>query len=346
MKKLAIFTMAILVSLALVLPSLATEFQFDGSMRVRGFYKSNANSTLAEESASDAYYDFRFRPELIFKVNDTISVYSRVAVFNEKFGTKATTPDARNISEGKSDVAEWDRGWIIINTDQFGKFQIGRMTGGLFGLDVFDNELTADRIKWTSKINENLTLLALTEKYTEDANSTLSDYDQNGYAVAGIYKTDNIEAGLLILRKTTETDAYSESVDYLDPYFKGQFGIIGVNAEIKYATGSREMKAGGDFDASGLGYYLAVNAAFGPATVELGYASAGGDDTTTTEDEGLIKSFGTEWTPLVVLQDANALIDSANTANSCGANLIYLQADYKLSEDMTLTGIIAKANAN
>lgn len=346
--------MAILVSVALIIPAMATELQVQGSFRARGFYQSNADSGLLKDNPSDAYYDFRFRPELIFKLNDKISMHSRVAIFDENFSNAAG-----------STTAQWDRGWMKIKTDDFGTFQIGRMVGGLFGLDQFDTERAADRVKWSYTVNDNLSIIALTEKFDESTVTNKTDQDRNGYAVIATYKADNIEAGLLIQQVTDEDDdsattstltmidgstytanVYSESRLYLMPYFKAQFDNIGVFGEINYASGSIEQKnsaSGNDYDLSGLGYFLGVNIGLDPVNLEIGYGCTMGDDPSTADEYEAIIGLGSEWTPLVVLQDANALL-SNYVVN--GVELIYAKADYKLSDDMTLTGIIATAKAN
>lgn len=358
MKRFAIIVASIFLTIALVAPAMAATLEIGGHSRVRGFYKSNNDSALTKEAMSDAYYDMRFRPEITFKVNDNVYVNSRVAVFDEKFGTKSSQQDLYQSTysdAGKGDSAAWDRGWMTIKTANFGRFDIGRMTGGLFGLDLFDSEKTADRIKWSNVYDlgdaGKIKVLALTEKYGEDANNDANasrntvEGDMDGYALAGIYYGNNFETGLLIQYNVREEDSTTARTNYFIPYFKGQFDNIGVRAEIKMASGTTENKANSasDVDTSGLGYYFAVDAAFGPATVELGYASASGDDPNTANETESLGGLGTEWTPFVILQDANAILGDYTTN---GVNLLYAQADYKLSDDITLTGVLGMANAN
>jgi hypothetical protein len=359
------------MSVALVLPAMAVEFDLKGNFRARGFHKSNPDSatlatkdplTLADTSA-DSYYDFRFRPVIGIKLSDKIKVTTRVAVFNEKFGAST---DARSLDgAGVGDIATWDRAWMTLNADNYGQFDIGRMKAGCFGLDVFDTETSLDRIKWTNKVNLNdnaiLTMLAVIEKYAEgndDDNLTLSMFerDTDAYAVAGIYKKDNWLAGLLVKNYRSETGTTTTRKNFFVPYFTAQFGgdqgnQYGVKGEIKMATGSTEYKDGSvaDIDYSGLGWYLAGTGSFGKTNVEVGIAMASGDDPGTADENEAIGGFGTEWIPLVILQDINNVLGAQASggveAHDPGVNLYYVSVDYALNDDITLTGMVAMANA-
>jgi hypothetical protein len=379
MKKFAIIAAAIFMSVALVLPAMAVEFDLGGNFRARGYHKSNPDSAKldtvnanGEDTSADSYYDFRFRPVIGITLSDNIKVSTRVAVFNEKFGAST---DARSLEgDGVGDIAKWDRAWMTYNTDNYGQFDIGRMKAGCFGLDVFDFETSLDRIKWTKKVNLNdnasLTMLAVIEKYAEgagDDNTTLGVFerDTDAYAVAGIYKKDNLTAGLLIKSYRSESYGPAPGTDfpYLNlttkknffvPYFTAQFGDAGqygVQGEIKMATGSTEYKDGSvaDIDYSGLGLYLAGTGSFGKTNVEVGIAMSSGDDPGTAEENEAIGGFGTEWIPLVILQDINNVLGAQASggveAHDPGVNLYYVSVDYALNDDITLTGMIAMASA-
>ena len=363
MKKLAIIAIITLVSFGLIVPVMAADLDVSGHFRTRGFYLSNANSNLVKESASDAYYDFRFRPELTIKVNENIKLNSRVAIFDEKFGTgsggRYVNDTNTTASPSKSDVATWDRAWATIITP-YGKLDIGRMSGGLFGLSLFETEYARDRIKWTMPVGD-LTVLGIIEKNSEtetDTNATLSDMDSSAYYLAGVYKKDNVEAGLLYGLAHAENETTKTMYHVIDPYFNMTVGNFSVKGEIQYKTGTlSEPKNGTDStDIAAMGIYLAAAANFGAVNAEIGYASAAGDDDPLDNEisslggAGAFRSgLGDEWVPLVVLQDINALLDQGNdsaTKTSTGVNLIYVQADFAVNEDVKLTAVIGNATPN
>jgi hypothetical protein len=293
---------------------------------------------------------------------------ARVDIVNENFGGTAVedatkTDDDKVDTSTKSTTAKWDYAWMTLLTD-YGKFDIGRMKGGCFGLSLFDSEATKDRIKWTLPMGD-ITWLGVVEKNVEidGATSDYSDADSDAYYGIGIYKKDNITAGLLLasVRGDYVVDSNDPAAGYkltqtvAIPYWDIKIDdTYGVKGEIYYRPGKEEYdNSATDKDLSGMGYYIAGTGNFGQTKVEVGLAYASGDDPTTDdEDESLVSTgaasgknagLGDEWTPFVILQDANALL---NTAATAGVMLFYAQADYALSDDMKVTGLIGMATAD
>jgi hypothetical protein len=235
------------------------------------------------------------------------------------------------------------------------------MKGGCIFTPVFDSESSRDRIKWTLPVPEqNMTYLGVIEKnYEYDYQSTMSDGDYDAYYGIGIYKKENITAGLLLAatRLADSTGAFTRTQQVIIPHADVKINdTYGVKAELYLRPGeldySEASEALGlvDTDLMGTGLYLAGTGNFGKTKAEVGLAYASGDDEgTTDEDESLRGSnglpntgLGDEWTPFVVLQDVNALLGSTDD----GVMLFYAQADYALSENMTVTGLIGMANAD
>jgi hypothetical protein len=65
----------------------------------------------------------------------------------------------------------------------------------------------------------------------------------------------------------------------LDPYFKGQFGGLGIEAELLYGWGDIEQddNSANDLDAQGLGYFVDVGYDFGPFSFMVGTTYVQGD---------------------------------------------------------------------
>jgi hypothetical protein len=368
MKKTAIIALAALLTLGMIIPAIATDLEVSGHFRARGFLMSNTNTALSEDGKGDAFYDFRFRPVLKFNVNENLSITSRVVVFNEKFGTDGGN-DARyteNTSDGKSDVAQWEYAWATWKTP-YGILDAGRMKGGLFGLSLFETEVARDRIKWTTKIGD-LALLGIIEKNREDSNSSVGDNDSEAYYLAGVYKVEDTEIGCLLgqIRDEEQDDNANAkgttSYMLVNPYFDiaglGD-GNLSVKGEIQNRFGKKSQKAtsaGEDIDISAMGFYLAAGYDFGQFDLELGYANTGGDDESVLSDNeisslgglGVVRAgLGDEWVPLVVLQDINGLLDQGTNSTyktSTGVSLMYLQGNFAVNDDVTLTAIIGQAN--
>ncbi len=65
----------------------------------------------------------------------------------------------------------------------------------------------------------------------------------------------------------------------LDPYFKGQFGPVGIEAELLYGWGDVDQNGAGtdDIDAQGMGYFVDLSYALGPVKLSAGTNYVQGD---------------------------------------------------------------------
>jgi hypothetical protein len=379
MRKTAIIALTALLALGIVLPAMAADLDVSGYFRTRGFYLSKAGTTLAETEKSDAYYDFRLRPVLKFKVNDKLYITSRVAIFDNKFGEATGARYTEGNTDGKSDVAAWQHGWATWISD-YGKLDIGRMKGGVFGLGLFEDEKVVDRIIWSVAVGSQdqfgdrpLGLLGIIEKNRDmDSNGSLSDNDYDAFYLGGIYKNQALnkdgnketvqEAGLLfgLIRDEGSygpgTAATTKTYYLVNPYWdlkKLADGNLGFKGEVQFRTGAISSKTGGaDEDISAMGFGFAGTYDFGQFDLELGYVSTSGDDNTgDTEYNSLANSnidvgnngLGTEWTPLVVLQDVNGLVKAGGES---GVSLIYLIGNYQVNKDVKVTGVFGNATPN
>jgi len=359
------FIVAALI-LALAVPAMAADLSVSGAMRVRGFYQDNpsllnaaSNAALAEDSR--AWYDFRIRPIFTIKVNDNIKITTRVRIFNnELFGEVNTTVKAATAAAaaGKDDTASWDRGFVSIKTP-WGMLDVGRMTGGTWANAIFDIEAARDRIKYTIPIG-NLTLIGIIEKNAEQdaattaaiANARAEDADSDAYYLAAVYKMENITMGLLYGYSRGATASNSIIADHLYlPYANAKFGNFGIKLEGHIRNGTQEIDgATVDRDRTGTALWAEATYAFGPITPMLGYAWASGDPDTTDFDDEQGSSWGTEYTPLVVLTDVDSLVMNGAVQNAglrgTGYQVLYGGLDYALTESITLTALVARAWAD
>jgi hypothetical protein len=358
MRKLTVL-LAMALVFALVAPALASDVNFSGAYRVRGFWEEGydlARGSGNSQDHPDAFLDMRLRVQTDIKVNDNLSLTTRFDALDGKLWGNTDLPAAPS-----GNNIDWDRAFMTIKTD-FGLFQIGRKTGGTFGLTVFDSEGERDRIQYALPLG-NFTLIALYEKLAEgDAGNLLSDTDVDGYAIAGVYKGENFLVGVLyefvnnsagsdLATVQTETEQH-----VFIPYFtfnmgnfraQGEFDYIGGttrfhNAQEMYHAGFyntlADAIAGGsslEFDTYALN--LEVGYDFGMGSVTAGYVHMSGDDDGLDGTRDGFDGTGDDWEYLWIL--------TGSTGNSCaglGAGYAGSYAGGNLSD--TGQGVAGAAN--
>ena len=227
MKKALIATLAVVLVLAFTLPVMAeTSVKFKGSYRVRYWYKNNLNlAHKQKQEHKQTYFDHRFRLSFSFHPSEVLSMNLSTQVVkdqkwgNQKSGMSWKAADAKTstlavdpttggayLQQTTANNAIWDNGiefyrlYMTIITP-YGKFDVGRMSGGEAGLTVFGYyggpfhedqapfcaEGPRDRIKYSFKTG-NLIFVAIFEKLAEiDANNGTYDSDVDGYHVCPVY---------------------------------------------------------------------------------------------------------------------------------------------------------------
>jgi hypothetical protein len=192
MKKSIFTVVALIAALAMAAPALAYDLNLEGSLRSRGFFDS-CNSLNSDYDNSSAWYNMRLRVRPTLTVSDNLKIHGRFDVLDDvRWGDYSSNRDT-----------DWDRLWMSITTD-YGKLEVGRMTGATWGTNFLDCAASADRIKYTIAFDE-LIMGAVYEKGGDSSKngevdsyytSTDSDYDK--YFLFGLYKSEMITGGLLI----------------------------------------------------------------------------------------------------------------------------------------------------
>ena len=227
MKKILTIALAAILVVAFTVPVLAeTSVKFKGSYRVRYWYKNNLNLAHKQKNENKStYFDHRFRLSFSFAPSEFLSVnVSTQAVKDQKWGnqksgmswknkydsvsytTGATTDGGVYMNKSTSNSSVWDNGiefyrvYMTINSP-YGKFDIGRMSGGEAGLTVFgyygsdfhgdwspfNGEGPHDRIRYTYTAG-NFTIAAFFEKEDEiDANTGDYDSDIDTYNIMPVF---------------------------------------------------------------------------------------------------------------------------------------------------------------
>jgi len=203
MKRLTIVFLAACLSFMTATPTISAEVDFSGSYLVESLYVSKNN--LNDNDDSNQWRQMRLRVQTEFKVSDNLKLTTRFDALEKLFGQyDDLVPEEdplthRALNSGNN--IDFDRAYMTIIT-KVGLFKVGRMEGNDFGLDWNDYETDLDSIEYVIPLDVGggkLYLAAKWEKPTEnDWNDvTQSDNDNDQYFLAGVYKRDKTEGGLL-----------------------------------------------------------------------------------------------------------------------------------------------------
>ena len=119
---------AICATCLLAVPAMAVDVDFSGSYRIQGV--SHEHVDLRDDSASDAWFDQRFRLKTTFKVSDNLTLVTRFdALDGKKWGKNIYDDNDRNITfddnDYNGDNVSWDAAYMVIKTP-IGGFLAGR----------------------------------------------------------------------------------------------------------------------------------------------------------------------------------------------------------------------------
>ncbi len=215
MKRLLLVTLVASLALALTVPALALDVDFSGEYRIRGFY--NDNPTMQDDGDKDSasWLDHRFRLKTKFSLNDNLSLTTRLDAFDDQpFGNEQNLFDGYN-QDDNNDI-DVDEIYLEVLTP-VGLFKGGRIAGGsAWGTDLGNTgvDYSFDRLEYFAKSGD-LIFGAIYEKLTED--NTLGEVDNEGdgdtYYLLGVYKEENLEAGVGL--RFQDIDEVADLVDSL-----------------------------------------------------------------------------------------------------------------------------------
>jgi len=356
MKKFALVAVVLCVAFMMAVPASALEITTDGYYRARWLAAYNAKAAdKASNNAANSFGDMRLRVNNTFKVNDNLMLRTRFRALN---GHMWGGPD-----DGKQNF-DWERAWITARFN-FGILEVGRMSGGAWGLAFGDSESDFDRIKLTIPVGP-VAILAIYQKSAEqDAGYSVSDEDADTLFLAANWKAESMSAGVLggyTWGKTASDLAppanYSSDTYFLIPYFNGKFGPFGLQAEGRWNMGkAKDFYTSGVKDQDSTAWQFLVEGSFdfGIGSAELGYAFTSGQNSTSKDQEGI--TFGDDWEKMYILtgstgpiSDGGALGGYGNWSltggNLNGLKMIYGGATFKPMEALGVGFLAAWAEAD
>ncbi len=335
MRKLLVALLALGLVFAFTAPAFATDASFSGYYRLRGFWYDNQavadDNMNLPNSSQKAWYDQRLRVQAVFNVAEGLSVTARFHAMDRIWGQNETLNVSNTDDQtyagtwNQKNNIYWHRAYMTFKT-AIGKFDIGYQSGGTWGTVFGDTEADGRaRMKYTGVFGP-VIFLALTEKFSErdyvDTNND-EDKDFDAYAVAGIYKWDGGQAGLLFYYLSNKTnDAYTDTRWVPVPYVKATFGPLYMEAEYLYYGGTidYDSPATEDQDRKGNAWYIYGKFNMGPAYAGAQYAFREGDDPTTNDIETGYP--GSDYNPCVLLWNDNTNgLGGQGSFNSTGAGI-------------------------
>lgn len=233
MKRMTLWAVAAGLCLLMAAPAMALDVDFSGQYRVRGFYIDKENMGNTRDGSGNAtpdqydrsYMDMRFRLQTIFKVNENISVTTRMDALDNTYwgdrlpgykgnyalyGTSTSTTSKVTSDPYPNDQpnVHFDRAYATIKTP-IGGFLFGRMKDASWGTPIGDTEGNGDRLAYVVPI-KNWIFAAVYEKWHEidsDKNNQVtfaqyastygSDQDNDKYYLSATYRSESFTTGLL-----------------------------------------------------------------------------------------------------------------------------------------------------
>jgi hypothetical protein len=372
MKKFALIAVALCVAFMMAAPAGALEITTDGYYRAQYLGSWNVkmadNGTDASTRANSAYSygTMRLRVNNVIKVNDNLMIRTRFRAMNTRWGQD---PDSNA-------NFDWERAWMVARFD-FGIMEVGRMQGGTWGTAFGDTEIDADRVKFTVPMGP-VTLLAIYQKSAErDDQFETADTDLDVFYLAGVWKAENMSAGLLgayVAGKTNSDlapwgtalnkNARSTASTYsLLPFFTGKFGPFGLQAEGRWNFGKAvewvdNVPGRKDRDSTGWAINVEGNYDFGMGNAQLGYAYVTGQERPNSSGnfDSTQGNIGSDWCKMLIMTGDTVPATNGgalggygswgNGGNPDGISLIYGGADFKPMENLTLGFMVGYGTAD
>jgi hypothetical protein len=340
--------LAVVLSVAFMMavPASALEITTDGYYRARYIGAWNVKMTKnLSDNAANSYGDMRLRVNNVLKVNDNLMLRTRFRALNGKFWGGAY--------DGKTNF-DWERAWLVARFS-FGSMEVGRMSGGAWGLAFGDSESDFDRVKLTVPVGPVAILLIYQKSAELDNNFATNDSDADTFYPAINWKGENMSAGLLGAYTWGKTSsdigagAFKSETGLIIPYFSGKFGPFGLIAEGRWNFGKANKyydKALKDRNSKAWQFLVEGSFDFGMGTAELGYAWTKGENSKSKDQEGI--TFGDDWEKMYILTGSTGPVPgslggygnwSATGGNLNGLQMIYGGATFKPMENLSVGGL-------
>lgn len=263
MKKALSFAVALGLVAGAASVASAAELAVTGDARMRGVYHTNYSDGNDDVMDKDQHIDHRYRLKIDTKINDDVTVQTRLVFGNSDFATD------------EANTFTVDRYNMVIKT-LGGTWTLGRQEASWANapLPFTAKDVTKDRIKGVYKFGD-VTVGAYLQKDSEanvagvpvSQDATFGDGDTDSWGFLVNAKAGDANFGLLswyTMVDTAAAKAANTDTGYvLDPYFNAKLGPATLLGEARYEGGDCNKHLG----KSKLGGYLAAVVGMDPVTI-------------------------------------------------------------------------------
>jgi hypothetical protein len=355
----------------------ALELKVKGDYLVEGYSISKAMGVLGGNGlalahtaqdgrtlqfGTDAYYQHKFTINADLKVNDSITMKTRIRLVD--YASIWGKQDDTQVGNGNNFAVK--RLWMVYKSP-IGQWEIGRRPAGSWESTFVNNGTRADRIMWKSGkvLGDDFNMYAFLQKTEEvDGYVASSNLDNDYYEVYGAY-TGYGKTSIGIGYKQDNTDdfdgGFTVETARVKGYGKYPFAdAFSLEVEFDYIFGDKDFNnaLNTSMDIEGFAFMTAFDANFGAASANLMYFYISGDDNGSTDGESSAYSTsngtGNDFEPLYILTGTqtsilNNDIGSDNefgvAARTAGAHAVVASGDYQASEKLAFHGAIGWAQA-
>lgn len=334
MKKLLVVLLSLGLVAAFGVTAYAADVKFGGSYYVVGVYEDNPS--LAEDAYSHAFFYQRVRLEPVFKIAEGLTFTARMDALEKQWGNNtwrgdtniAGIPGADDLTSSRRNPGgtqkiqenfEFERAYVTFMTG-IGMFQVGYQNVDDWGTDFGNYSNSRPRIAYVTKFGDFILAATYEKVYENDtyagtgANPILADSDKDTYALSGIYRGKDLEAGLLYKHypySNYRRYGIKQLMNQLSPYVKATFGPVYIEGEATYWFGKfakfeepNVLYPAGtpDIDLEGWSAYLKGKVNVGPAYVGALFSYASGNDLSDkTKFTTALTGGGTNFSPALIL---------------------------------------------
>jgi len=343
MRKFWLVLLSVGLIVALVAPVLAADVKFSGSYVVQGYYEDNRRiadlpgSTAAEtqKGPSDSFTWQRLRVGTVFQIAEGLSLTTRFDAMEKVWGAPRgvfgntvyqAVPDSNGYQITGSTEAEnikFQHVYVTFNTG-IGRFLVGYQAQTAWGTSFGDSSDYAygPRVRWDMTVGPSFFGLIWDKYEGQDVSySTLGsaapqvDASKDKYSAFYVYNWSKGSAGLLGqfaldtgpsgVTSSPNDNGYKKQVYLLDPYFKGQFGPVYVEAEFIWVGGKLRMwestSSRTDITYNGYSAYALAKVDLKPVYLGGAFVYISGDDAGTTDKIEAGIPGGADFNPCLIL---------------------------------------------
>lgn len=338
----------------------ALDLTVKGKYMLEGYYFNQGDGTgvtATDTDGADAAYVHTFLMKPTLKVNDKISMKADIRFLKDSdMGDNDQQMELKN--NRNVDIHKIYMEWM----SPVGKTRFGRTPGGAWAHDFLSSSGNADRLMWwPSFVQKPFSLVVFTQKSVEnDWKADTSDCDSDMYKASLSYKADNMKLMAAYSYTNDKTNAtYDHQASRAEIYGDLNFDNVYVEFESAYIFGDAkdyDDSSMDDLDVDAWGAMIDVGMKTGDLDVGVMYYYASGDDDSGDDDlESLMtitKGAGDDFNPYYILNgDHTGVLNSDEYSEdsdmaSAGVHCIGIHADYKVSDQLTLHGAVAYAEAD